>query len=80
MDDLSVLAEHADHISLRQLEGQAANEHPRRVLKRKKYINRQLMTVLEIRDILERIQIRIRGSVPLTHGSGSNSGSDSFLQ
>ncbi len=30
------------------------------------------------RDIL--VRIRIRGSVPLTNGSGLNSGSDSFLQ
>ncbi len=36
--------------------------------------------VLGIRDILVRIRIRIRGSVPLTNGSGSNSKSDSFLQ
>jgi hypothetical protein len=36
MDDLSVLAEYADHVSLSQLVGQAANEHPRRVLKRGK--------------------------------------------
>ncbi len=32
--------------------------------------------VLGIRDIL----VRIRGSAPLTNGSGSNSGPDSFLQ
>jgi hypothetical protein len=43
-----------------------------------------LYAVLGIRDIL--VRIRIRGSVPLTNGSGSgpgsgsNSGSDSFLQ
>ncbi len=36
-----------------------------------------LRSVLGIRDIL--LRIRIHGSVPLTHGSGSNSGSDSFL-
>ncbi len=34
--------------------------------------------VLGIRDIL--VRIRIPGSVPLPNGSGSNSGSDSFLQ
>jgi hypothetical protein len=34
--------------------------------------------VLGIRDIL--VRIRIRGSVPLTNGSGSNSGSYFFLQ
>jgi hypothetical protein len=34
--------------------------------------------VLGIRDIL--VWIRIRGSVPRTNRSGSNSGSDSFLQ
>jgi hypothetical protein len=33
-------------------------------------------SVLGIRDIL----VRIRGSAPLTHGSGSNFGSNSFLQ
>jgi hypothetical protein len=34
--------------------------------------------VFGIRDIM--VLIRIRGSVPLTNGSGSNSGSDFFLQ
>jgi hypothetical protein len=33
-------------------------------------------TELGIRDIF--VQIRIRGSIPLTNGSGSNSGYDSF--
>jgi hypothetical protein len=33
-------------------------------------------SVLGIRDLL--VRIRIRGSVPLTNGSGSSSGSDSF--
>jgi hypothetical protein len=49
------------------------------------YVDRNIETVLGIRDILVQVQIRIRipGSVPLTigfcSGSGSNSGSDSFL-
>ncbi len=33
----------------------------------------QLLAVFRIRDILERARIRIRGSVPLTNGSGSGS-------
>ncbi len=37
-----------------------------------------LPPMLGIRDIL--VRIRIRGSVPLTNGSGLISGSDSFLQ
>jgi hypothetical protein len=37
-----------------------------------------LKAVLGIREIL--VRIRICGSVPLTNGSGSNSGSDLFLQ
>ncbi len=37
-----------------------------------------LVPVLGIRDIL--VRIRIRGSMPLTNGSGFNSGADSFLQ
>jgi len=38
------------------------------------------ITVLGIRDILVQIRIRLRGSKPLTDGSGSNSRSDSFHQ
>jgi hypothetical protein len=42
------------------------------------YIRQQFGAMLGIRDFLMRIWIR--GSAPLTNGSGSNSGSDTFLQ
>jgi hypothetical protein len=43
-------------------------------------VHYHLLTVLRIRDILVWIRILIPGSLPLTNGSGFNSGSDSFLQ
>jgi hypothetical protein len=49
------------------------------VFTRKEFLDKvNKLAVLGIRDVLFRI--RIRGSVPLTEGSGSNSGSDSLLR
>ncbi len=48
------------------------------VFTRKEFLDKvNKLAVLGIRDIL--VRIWIRGSVPLTNGSGSNSGPDSFL-
>jgi hypothetical protein len=44
-----------------------------------KHLRYVLFSMLGIRDILVQIWIRIPGSILLTNGSGSNSGSDSFL-
>jgi hypothetical protein len=66
MDDLSVLAEHADHVALRQLVGQAANKHPRRVLKIGKSKVRETVfwiLISSVADPVKRKKSTVRGTV-----------------